>query len=190
MAMTERFRQRVQKMEEKLREEQIQSKLLRVKNAGKRAYDYKAHIRFPFLTFADDPYSEFMTLVMQNLEVRYFDSGDIIAYELDECLETLFVMSGRYNVGYEVNKMERYRKQFGPSTVIGAFEASFEKRFNFLFKAASNVVCHAVRKKQWNSIMRKFPAFQLTVKQKSLAFYFTKIFRPLLLLKNSEIEFF
>jgi adenosine/AMP kinase len=41
--------------------------------------------------------------------------------ELDECNEVLFVIDGRYNVGYEVNKNVRYRKQFGYSTLIGGF---------------------------------------------------------------------
>lgn len=76
---------------------------------------------FPFLTFADDKYSEFMTLIMQNLEVRLFKKGLIIYQELDEAHEVLFVFSGRYNVGYEMNKIRRYRKQFGPSTIIGGF---------------------------------------------------------------------
>ena len=51
-----------------------------------------------------------MTLIMQNLEVREYHAGEYIAKELDECLEVLFVISGRYNVGYELNNVERYRK--------------------------------------------------------------------------------
>lgn len=47
---------------------------------------------------------------MQNLEIRQYAKGEMIAYELDECLEVLFVQQGRYNVGYEVNKKIRYRK--------------------------------------------------------------------------------
>jgi signal-transduction protein with cAMP-binding, CBS, and nucleotidyltransferase domain len=66
--------------------------------------------QFPFLTFNDDKYSEFMTLIMQNLEVRLFKKGEMIYKELDECTEVLFVFSGRYNVGYELNKIRRYRK--------------------------------------------------------------------------------
>jgi signal-transduction protein with cAMP-binding, CBS, and nucleotidyltransferase domain len=62
-----------------------------------------------------------MTLIMQNLEVRLFKKGEIIYQELDEAHEVLFVFSGRYNVGYEMNKIRRYRKQFGPSTIIGGF---------------------------------------------------------------------
>ena len=33
-----------------------------------------------------------------------------IAKELDECMEILFVMEGRYNVGYEINKKAHFRK--------------------------------------------------------------------------------
>ena len=67
-------------------------------------------MQFPFLTFNDDKYSEFMTLIMQNLEVRLYKKGQVIYRELDEALEVLFVFSGRYNVGYEMNKIRRYRK--------------------------------------------------------------------------------
>lgn len=52
------------------------------------------------------------------------------------------------------------------------------------------MVCYAIRKRKWNHIMHKFPHFYLIIKNKSLAFYFTNIFRPLLRLKNNEIEFF
>jgi hypothetical protein len=62
-----------------------------------------------------------MTLIMQNLEVRLYKKGEMIKIELDEGTEVLFVCSGRYNVGYEINKIKRYRKQFGASTIIGGF---------------------------------------------------------------------
>lgn len=58
---------------------------------------------------------------MQNLEIRKIHKGEIIAKELDECGEVLFVMEGRYNIGYEINKKIHYRKQFGSSTNIGSF---------------------------------------------------------------------
>ena len=55
-------------------------------------------------------YSQFMTTIIQSLEVRFFNSGEVIYHELDECLEALFVIQGTYNIGYEVNKQQRYRK--------------------------------------------------------------------------------
>ena len=47
---------------------------------------------------------------MENLQIRKFIKGAIIVKELDECNEVLFVIDGRYNVGYEVNKKVSYRK--------------------------------------------------------------------------------
>ena len=142
----------------------IKKKIAKIEQEGKIQYEYKKNIRFPFLTFGDDKYSRFMTLIMQNLEVRKFNAGEYIAKELDECLEVLFVISGRYNVGYELNNVERYRKQFGPSTIIGGFLVSFQKRFNFVYKAQTDVMCYAIRKKQWMSIMSQFPRFYMIVK--------------------------
>ena len=51
-----------------------------------------------------------MTYIMQNLEIRKIMKGDIIAKELEECGEVLFVMEGRYNIGYEINKIVKFRK--------------------------------------------------------------------------------
>jgi len=47
---------------------------------------------------------------MHILEIRKFYKGEIIAKELDECNEAIFVMEGRYNIGYEINKKIKYRK--------------------------------------------------------------------------------
>ena len=62
------------------------------------------------MTFEDDEYSNFMTKVTQNLEIRKIYKGDIIAKELDECDEILFVFQGKYNIGYEINRKNRFRK--------------------------------------------------------------------------------
>ena len=69
----------------------------------------------------DELYAMFMTKILSNLEVRYFHQGEKICQELDECLEIHFVIDGKYDVGYEVNKICRFRRQFDPSTIIGAF---------------------------------------------------------------------
>lgn len=50
--------------------------------SNKHGYDRKAHIKFPFLTFENDHYSDFMNLIMQNLEVRFYRKGQMLAHEL------------------------------------------------------------------------------------------------------------
>ena len=77
----------------------------------KKTYGKKEGIiKFPFLTFKNDQYSNLMTYIMHSLEKRRILKGEIIAKELEECGEVLFVMEGRYNVGYEINKIVRFRK--------------------------------------------------------------------------------
>ena len=51
-----------------------------------------------------------MTLIMQNLEIRFIKAGLTIAKELEECDEILFVFTGLYNAGYEVNKKTYYTR--------------------------------------------------------------------------------
>ena len=125
--LTEQFRVRVADIERRKKEEMLEiTQIWKASNLmGLLSQQISASInhtsQFPFLTFNDDKYSEFMTLIMQNLEVRLFKKGETIYNELDECTEVLFVFSGRYNVGYEMNKNRRFRKQFGPSTIIGGF---------------------------------------------------------------------
>ena len=47
---------------------------------------------------------------MRSLESRYYIQHQVIYKELDECLEVTFILEGKYNVGYEINKMRRFRK--------------------------------------------------------------------------------
>jgi hypothetical protein len=45
-----------------------------------------------------------MTSIMENLQIRKYFKGAIIEKELNECNEVLFVIDGRYNIGYETKK--------------------------------------------------------------------------------------
>ena len=83
--------------------------------------DSKLHIEFPFYTYRDLEYCRFMLTLMSHLEVRKFKPGCTFIRELDECPEILFVMDGKYDVGYQVNNVKYFRRQFGHSTVIGGF---------------------------------------------------------------------
>ena len=45
---------------------------------------------------------------MHFLEISQILQGEIIAKELDECNQILFVMDGKYDIGYEINKKIRF----------------------------------------------------------------------------------
>ena len=62
-----------------------------------------------------------MILILSALEMRRFLKDEIISKEMDESFEILFVESGKYDIGYEVNKKPFYRLRFGESTQIGGF---------------------------------------------------------------------
>jgi signal-transduction protein with cAMP-binding, CBS, and nucleotidyltransferase domain len=131
-----------------------------------------------------------MTRVMESLQIRFFEKGEVIARELDECNEVLFVYHGRYIVGYEVNNYSRFRKQFGYSTIIGGFQICFQRRFIFTYKAHTDLVCYAIKRKDWYSITKQFPDYLRIVKQKLLKYYFEHVYTPLMKYKRSDIEEF
>jgi len=71
---------------------------------------------------------------------------------MEQALEFYFVQQGRYNIGYEINKITRYRVQFGPRTVIGGFNVAFNIRHQFVMKAVDAMQCFAIRLNSWAKI--------------------------------------
>ena len=57
-------------------------------------------IQFPFFEYKDNIYCEFMLKLMNMLEIRFYKKNTLIAAEMDECMEVLFVEHGYYKVGY------------------------------------------------------------------------------------------
>lgn len=187
--MTDKFRERVKKMDEKKALER-QNLAQELREKGKRSYVDRVELTYPFLTFENDIYCEFMTSLMFSLEMRYFKQGEMITQELSECSEVIFVCKGRYNIGYEINKRKCYRKQTGPSSIIGLFNICFQKRFLFNMKAHSFMDCLGIRRQKWKSVVEKFPQFHRVMKQKSFTFYFGQIYRPLMKCKDQDIQFY
>mmetsp|Transcript_18773 Transcript_18773/g.28890 ORF Transcript_18773/g.28890 Transcript_18773/m.28890 type:complete len:93 (-) Transcript_18773:1415-1693(-) len=91
-------------------------------------------MKFPFFTYEDEQYCQFMIKLMQCLEIRYFPPKAVVCEELDECLEILFVTKGFYIYGYEINKKRMYRRQFGRNTIVGGFQITFENRHQFMMR--------------------------------------------------------
>ena len=49
-----------------------------------------------------------MIRIMRNLHLRQYKENKIFIKELDECLEVLFVNEGKYDIGYEINKILKF----------------------------------------------------------------------------------
>lgn len=93
-----------------------------------------------------------------------------------------------YDIGYEINKILRYRLQFGPRTIIGAFNVMFAKRFNFQFKARTHMSCLAMRKKNWDGLFKQFKYFSECMKILVMYNYTQHVRRPMLNKKVKDIK--
>ena len=152
--------------------------------------DQNVGLRYPFYSYEDEDYCQFMIRFMQFVEIRKFKEKEIIHYELEECNEILFVLSGKYNVGYEINKEQYWRRQFGQSTIIGGFNCEFNKRLIFLYRAKTDMVCYAIRKANWIALMKEFSIFRNDIAAKFFQFYYLNIYSPILKRKQQDINFY
>ena len=130
-------------------------------------------IEYPFYTYQQsETYSKFLCQMMQSLQIRFYERGEMIRETFDESLEVMFVEKGKYDYGYEVNKKRLFRRRFQHSTIIGGFEIIQNKRHMFLIRAHTYIEGYAVLKKDWSSIMKEFPYFKEEINQKLSVFYY------------------
>ena len=120
--------------------------------------------KYPYYTYDNEMYSSFMISFMNSLETSFYLANDIIAKELDESLEVLFVDKGRYEIGYEINKKQFMCRQYGASTIIGGFQICYNIRFSFIYKAFTQMKCLTIRKNKFLKILDKFPEIRLQMK--------------------------
>ena len=90
-----------------------------------------------------------MLAVLKSLEVRFFAPKTFIFKELDESSEMYFIQKGYYNVGYEINNVNKYKLQFGSRTQIGGFAMAFNQRHQFIYQSHSSIEGFAIRRKKW-----------------------------------------
>lgn len=144
-------------------------------------------IDYSFYTWGDLQYQNMMIEILSRLEPRKFDAHETIYYELDEVNEIIFIETGEYNIGYEVNKIEKFKMRLGPNTVIGAFNICFNKRQIFIHRTHSECAGFYIRKKHWKKIMDNYPEFFSIMKRKVLYEYITKIRKPIMAHKEKDI---
>ena len=86
-------------------------------------------LRGAFYNWDDLNYANFIIDFLKILEPRQIGPKETIADELYEVNEILFLEQGQVNVGYEVNRQERFRIRLeAANSVIGAFEMLFRRR--------------------------------------------------------------
>ena len=64
----------------------------------------------------------------------------------------IFFESGRYNVGYSVNRKEEYKLSYEGVNIIGAYAVTFDKRALFIYKTVTQCTGYFIRKINWKNI--------------------------------------
>lgn len=149
--------------------------------------DDSIRIDYSFYTWNDVQYQNFMIDILKSLEPRIFAPREVIYVELDEVNEILFIEQGEYDIGYEVNKTEKFKLRLGQNTVIGAFNICFNKRQIFIHRTHTECKGNSIRKSNWKAIMDDYSEFFSILKRKVLYEYITKIRKPIMQFKEKDI---
>lgn len=149
---------------------------------------WKRFSKYPFITYENGHYVEFMIMFMKGLQPRQFKKGEMIYQELDSAEEIYFIMQGRYDIGYELNYCKRYRIQFGERTVIAGFNVANDQRINFNYRAHSYISAYSIRRKTWKELQKDHELFTQHMNFTFLTNYNTQVLNPLRTKKLQEIK--
>lgn len=102
----------------------------------------------------------------------------------------IFFESGRYNVGYSVNRKEEYKLSYEGVNIIGAYAVTFDKRALFIYKTVTQCTGYFIRKINWKNIFANPDFEEITEKlKKNLKNeYVLNIKKPLMQHKITNIK--
>lgn len=92
-------------------------------------------VKHSYYKFSHEEYSSFMIDLFKKLEPRMIKSNQIVIDEMEQVDEIIFVESGSFMVGYNLQGGERKFKGYFPmGNTIGAFYCAFRLNSEFVFK--------------------------------------------------------
>jgi hypothetical protein len=101
-----------------------------------------------------------------------------------------FIVDGQFDVGYEINKITKFKMRIQGNNQIGGFECSYNRRSQVIYKISSNSDGFFIRKKNWNEISKLYPEYFARMRRNCLFFYVKKIRRNINNQKTRDIEKF
>jgi hypothetical protein len=78
---------------------------------------------------------------------------------------------GQYDIGYEINKKVQFKIRHPSKTVIGAYEACFDRRSLFIYKTHTDCKGFSIRKKNVHVLKMDHPVLYGHIKRKALFHY-------------------
>ena len=107
-----------------------------------------------FYTWNHSEYRNFMIDMLRLLQPRQERANVVIYKELDEINEIIFINSGMFEIGFEINRIATYVLRFKDCNVIGAYGVTFNKRTLFAYKTITACRGFFIRRNEWRGLMQ------------------------------------
>lgn len=141
-----------------------------------------------FMTWQEQPFREYVVMLLTKLEPRFEHRRTIIYDELEDVNDLLFVHKGKVVVGYEINKQKKYTLVLRDKAIIGDNDVTFGKKSEFIYTALTNIEGFFIRNQNWQHILRSNPDVASQVIIKIAMKYIKDIQLRVVCKKNSAIE--
>jgi len=97
---------------------------------------------------------------------------------MEEINKLTFIESGKYDIGYEINKKQRWILRF-QRNVIGQFEITYNKKCQYLVKAHTPCFGFFIRKVRWRYLADQYPIFFRYIDMQGYVNYIHKIWKKI-----------
>ena len=82
-------------------------------------------------------------------------------------------------MGFQINKVDYYKRKFQEGSIINAFNVLYQCRSQYLIKATQDMECQWIRKTKFTQLLIDYPNYQRALKRNALSYYHTAIQYPL-----------
>lgn len=129
-----------------------------------------------------------MISILQNLEPRIEEAGQILYEELDEIEEIIFITEGSVDVGYDLNRNRKFVLRFDKRHVIGIFNCTFDVRAMFVYMSKTKCTGYFLRKRTWKRLLNEYTNISNVLRYKVHEDYTVNIKTKVLALKNRDLN--
>ena len=102
--------------------------------------------------FIDPEFRNFMCNLIFKLEPIKFSKDTILADELDEINQVIYLIDEYYHVGFSINRQPFFRLKM-KNKDIGAYYLTFDKQSSFIYKTIRDCWGYFIRRKSWKEII-------------------------------------
>ena len=138
----------------------------------------------------DTLYRVFMIELFKGLNPIFINRKQKILSELSDVSQVIYVMKGRYRIGYEVNKNESLKMQLTKGSMIGGYECSYDRRSIYIYRAHTDIEGYFITKRCWKQLEQGHPELFKNIRRKTLMHFANVIHKNLEMLKEKDIEHF